>query len=94
MCLPAAVCLRAPKCPGAQRLQDTPQRSSTSIVSLQGHVYLCDDAPKTALAPNGATYRNERTAMMGLEGDASPTSLRVLTRGDANSPLFRKARFL
>lgn len=62
----------------------------------QGHVYLCDDAPK-ADCPKGSsvTFREERLAMMGVAagGNAAPLSLRALARGEASSPLHRKVGF-
>jgi hypothetical protein len=61
------------------------------LMCMQAHIYLCDDAPKgVSMNKDGPSFRDERSAMMGLGTDFAPQSVRDLARGDPTSPLHHK----
>lgn len=63
------------------------------LMCMQAHIYLCDDAPKgVSMEKDGPSFRDERSAMMGLGTDSAPQSVRGLARGDPSSPLHHKVR--
>ena len=65
--------------------------TQTDIAAMQAHIYLCDDAPKGAAKKKGGpSFREERSAMMGLGGGDAQKSLRDLARGGSSSLLHHK----